>query len=57
MNVNLAGNVDNAARVREFLADSLALWKVDGAVETGVLPVVAVIRVSSGATVWVERPA
>jgi len=57
VNVNLAANADNGARVREFLADSLALWKVDGAVETGVLPVVAVIRVSSGATVWVERPA
>lgn len=57
MNVNLAANADNGVRVREFLADSLALWRVDGAVETGVLPVVAVIRVSSGATVWVERPA
>ncbi len=42
--------------VREFLADSLALWRVDGSVEAGALPVVAVVR-AGGATVWVERPA
>ena len=42
--------------VREFLADSLALWRVDGSVEAGALPVVVVVR-AGGATVWVERPA
>ena len=39
-----------------FLADSLALWKVDGAVEAGNSPVVAVIR-AGACVVWVERPA
>ena len=47
----------DAARVREFLADSLALWSVDGAVEAGVRPVVAVIRAGAGTVAWVERPA
>lgn len=42
--------------MREFLADSLALWKLEAAVETGVSPLVAVISVSGGATVWIERP-
>ena len=42
--------------VRAFLADSLALWRVAGAVEGGDSPVLAVIRASDGATVWVERP-
>jgi hypothetical protein len=40
-----------------FLADSLALWNVDGVVEAGALPVVVVIRSNAGATVWIERPA
>jgi hypothetical protein len=57
VNANLAANADNGMRVREFLADSLALWKVAGTVEADALPVVAVIRVSGGATVWIERPA
>lgn len=30
--------------VVQFLADSVALWQVDGAVDAGALPVVAVIR-------------
>ena len=46
-----------AARVREFLADSLALWAVDGAVEAGAPPLVAVIRTAAGTVAWVERPA
>ena len=40
--------------VREFLADSLALWRVDGSVEAGALPVVAVVR-AGGATVCRRR--
>ena len=43
-------------RVRAFLADSLALWRVAGAVEAGEAPVVAVIRAGTGAIVWIERP-
>ncbi len=43
------------ARVRDFLADSLALWRVAGIVEEGELPIVAVIRSDAGAIVWVER--
>jgi hypothetical protein len=39
-----------------LLADSLALWQVDGTVEPGAAPVVAVIN-SGGCTVWIERPA
>ena len=37
-----------------FLADSLALWQVDGAVEAGALPVVGVIR-AGDCVVFVER--
>ena len=44
------------ARVRDLLADSLALWRVTGTVEAGELPVVAVIRTDAGAIVRVERP-
>jgi len=43
-------------RVRDFLADSLALWRVAGTVEAGELPIVAVVRASEGTIVWVERP-
>ena len=43
------------ARFRAFLADSLVLWRVEGAVEAGETPVVGVIRASTGAIVWVER--
>jgi len=43
------------ARIRDLLADSLALWGVAGAVEPGVHPAVAVIRAADGATLWVER--
>ena len=44
------------ARVRAFLADSLALWRVDGSVEAGHAPVVAAIRAQSGVTISIERP-
>ena len=57
MNAIPAVNVDHGERVRGFLADSLALWRVDGTVEAGTLPVVAVIHASEGTTVWIERPA
>ena len=39
-----------------FLADSLALWQVDGAVEAGALPVVAVVR-AGACVVWIEQHA
>ena len=47
----------NDVRVREFLADSLALWRVAGTVEAGAAPVVAEIRVADGTHIEVERPA
>ena len=37
-----------------FLADSLVLWRVEGAVEAGTLPVVAVVR-AGDCVVFVER--
>jgi hypothetical protein len=43
-------------RIRELLADTLALWRVDGTVEPGEAPVVALVRAADGTTVWVERP-
>ena len=51
-----SGSAADPAQVREFFADSLALWSVAGSVEAGAAPVVAVIR-AGGGTVWVERPA
>ena len=47
---------DDAHRVRELLADSLALWRVAGTVVAGDAPVVAVIRAADGAVVRIERP-
>jgi hypothetical protein len=44
------------ASLTEFLADSLALWRIDGVVEAGALPVVAVIR-AGDCVVRIERPA
>ena len=44
-------------QLRGFLADSLALWQVDGTVQTSVAPVIAEIRAVNGAIVWVERAA
>ena len=43
-------------QIRDFLADSLALWRVAGSVEGGDGPVVAVVRADDGAIVWIERP-
>ena len=41
--------------IREFLTDSLALWRVEGSVEAGEAPVVAVVRTNDGTTVRIER--
>ena len=43
--------------LREFIVDSLALWRVAGSVEAGDAPAVAVIRAAGGAIVRIERPA
>ena len=40
-----------------FLADSLALWGVEGSVGNGTAPVVAEIRITTGAIVWIEPAA
>ena len=45
----------DSTRVRVFLADSLALWRVAGSVESGDTPDVTVVRAGQGTTVWVER--
>ena len=41
-------------RLCAFLEDSLALWGVDGTVQAGEPPVVAVIRAANGSVIWVE---
>ena len=46
-----------AARLRAFLDESLALWQVAGTVHSGDEPVIAEIRAASGAVAWVERAA
>ena len=46
--------VDDAARLRAFLADSLDLWRVVGTVEAGAPPVVAEIHAANGTVVSVE---
>ena len=43
--------------MRVLLADSLALWRVAGVVESGEAPALAVIRSAAGTLVWIERPA
>ena len=43
------------ARLRAVLADSLALWRVEGTVEAGVPPAVAQIRAHDGTLISVER--
>jgi hypothetical protein len=47
----------NDDRLRAFLADTLALWRVEGTVEAGDGRVVAVILTQEGTTVWIERAA
>jgi len=44
-------------RLEAFLAESLVLWGIPGAVEGGDYPVTAVIRADDGTLLWVERPA
>ena len=41
--------------MRAFLMDSLALWRVDGTVEAGEAPAVAVIRADDGTVIRIER--
>ncbi|HZM45787.1 MAG TPA: hypothetical protein VFC14_13205 [Burkholderiales bacterium] len=43
-------------QLRNFVADSLALWRVAGTVEAGEGTVVALVRAADGAIVWIERP-
>ncbi len=43
--------------IRAFLADTLALWRVSGTVESGEAPVVAVIRTDKHAAISIERSA
>ena len=50
-------SVTQEERLRAFLVESLALWQVGGTVQAGGAPVVAEIRASSGAIVWIERAA
>ena len=47
----------NDERIREFLKDSLALWRIAGTVEAGEAPIVAVIRARDGTSVRVEQKA
>jgi hypothetical protein len=44
-----------SAQFESFLADTLALWQIDGTVEAGASPAVAVIR-AGPCTVTIERP-
>jgi hypothetical protein len=44
-------------RLRAFLAESLALWQVNGVVEAGVAPVLLAVRADNGAVVWIEPAA
>lgn len=50
-----ANPADDTEQLRAFLADSLALWHVEGTVQAADAPVVAEIRAASGTIVWVER--
>jgi len=55
VNELLPGMRDEGGQLRAFLADSLAQWQVAGTVQAGEAPVMAEIRATSGAIVWVER--
>lgn len=48
------GGVDDA-RVRSLLIDSLALWRVDGAVVSADARASALIIAADGTHVWIER--
>ena len=45
----------NDDSVRALLSDSLQLWGVEGMVQPGETPVLAVIRAATGTIVWIER--
>ena len=45
----------NDTRIHEFLADTLALWRVSATVEPGEAPAVAMIRIAEGAPISIER--
>lgn len=55
MSCAAANPADDTAQLHAFLADSLALWHVDGTVHAAGAPVIAEIRTGSGTIVWVER--
>jgi hypothetical protein len=42
-------------RFKAFLEETLELWHVPATVESGVAPLVAIIRTEDGATVWIEQ--
>ena len=44
-------------RIRAFLSDTLALWRVSGTVEPGDAPVVAIIRTEQSDAISIERGA
>jgi G3E family GTPase len=44
-------------RLRAFIADTLALWGIDGAVESTAPPAAAMVRTREGTIIWIERPA
>jgi hypothetical protein len=46
----------NDLRLRTFLEDSLDLWRVEGTVDSGETPVVAIVRAANGTIAWIERP-
>ena len=50
-------NAAGEERLRAFLAESLALWQVQGEVRAGAAPVVLEIHACSGTMVWIERAA
>jgi hypothetical protein len=45
----------NDDSVRALLRDSLQLWRIEGVVQPGETPVLAVIRAATGTVVWIER--
>ena len=48
--------MNNAPEFRAFLTDTLALWCVEGSVDAGEAPVVAIVCVC-GAIAWIEEAA
>lgn len=55
MSADAAKPADEAEQLRAFLAESLALWHVDGTVHAADAPIIAEVRAVSGTIVWVER--